>query len=65
VVAWVAIIAVLAAVLLIAWARVEVHGTGDIEAVLEETPVPNHRSTEEREIDNAVTTGRFATGFSP
>ena len=65
IVAWAGIIAVLAAMLLIAWARVQVHGTADIEAVLDETPVPNHRSWTEREVDRAVTTGRFATGLSP
>ena len=67
VVAVIAIIAILAAILLIAWARIEVHGTGDIEAVLAE-PVEmqtESRSTEEREVDAAVTSSRFATGFSP
>ena len=66
VVAVIAIIAILAAVLLIAWARIEVHGTGDIEAVLAEpvemqTPITTHH---EREVDAAVTSSRFATGFS-
>ena len=67
VVAVIAIIAILAAMLLIAWARIEVHGTGDIEAVLTEEPVEvriDAKSSEEREVDAAVTSSRFATGFS-
>ena len=66
VVAVIAIIAILAAIFLIAWARIEVHGTGDIEAVLTE-PVEvqiNPKSSAEQEVDAAVTSSRFATGFS-
>ena len=74
VVAVLAIIAIIAAMLLIAWARIEVHGTDDIEAALAETPAqgdlpvapkPDLKSDEEREVDAAVTSSRFATGFSP
>lgn len=74
VVAVIAIIAIVAAILLIAWARLAVHGTGDIEAALAETPAegdlpvapkPDLKSDEEREVDAAVTSSRFATGFSP
>ena len=65
VVAWIGVAAVLAAIVLITWARLEVHGTGDIEAVLEERPLPNHRSRAEREVDDAVAASRFATGFTP
>ena len=65
VVAVVAIIAIVAAMLLITWARLEVHGTGDIEAAISEVPHADHRPSEEREVDAAVTTSRFATGFSP
>jgi len=70
VVAIVAIIAIVAAMLLIAWARLEVHGTEDIEAAFAEPvgqgePLPPLKSDSEREVDAAVTTGRFATGFSP
>jgi hypothetical protein len=72
VVAVIAIVAILAAILLIAWARLEVHGTHDIEAALAEPqtegdvlPKPDNRSNEEREVDHAVTSSRFATGFSP
>jgi hypothetical protein len=65
VVAIVAIIAIVAAILLIAWARLEVHGTEDIEAAISDAPTVDYRPAEEREVDAAVTTGRFATGFSP
>jgi hypothetical protein len=60
--------------LLIAWARLEVHGTEDIEAALTEPAVQGDPSAaprrdlkghEEREVDAAVTSSRFATGFSP
>ena len=67
VVAVIAILAIIAAMLVIAWARIEVHGTGDIEAVLAEpVEVQVHTTTsEEREVDAAVTSSRFATGLSP
>jgi hypothetical protein len=66
-VAVLAVIAMVVAVLLIAWARVEVHGTADLEAALAEsapTPAPT-QTVEEREVDEAVTAARFATGLSP
>ena len=65
VVAIVAIIAIVAAMLLIALGRVAVHGTEDIEAAISEAPTVDHRPSEEREVDAAVTSSRFATGFSP
>jgi hypothetical protein len=73
-VAVIAIIAIVAAMLLIAWARLAVHGTDDIEAALAEphaqgdlpvAPKPDLKPDEEREIDAAVTSSRFATGLSP
>jgi hypothetical protein len=67
VVAVIAIIAIIGAMLLIAWARIEVHGTRDIEAALVE-PVEvqiEPRSPAEQELDAAVASSRFATGFSP
>ena len=64
VVAVIALIAIAAAMLLIAWARLEVHGTGDLEAALmEEQAVP--LTIEEAEVDAAVASSRFATGLSP
>ena len=74
VVAWIAVIAIVAAMLLIAWVRLEVHGTDDIEAALATpiaegdlpvAPMPDLRPDDERELDAAVTSSRFATGFSP
>jgi len=73
VVAVIAVIAIVAAMLLIAWARLEVHGTEDLEAALTEpftsdlplAPRPDLKPDEEREVEAAVTSSRFATGFSP
>ena len=73
VVALLAVLAIVLAILLIAWARVEVHGTHDLEAALSEpgaepAPAPPSqpaKTQEEREVDEAVTSSRFATGFSP
>jgi len=73
VVAVIAIIAIIAAILLIAWARVHVHGTDDIEAALSEPPAqgdlpvapkPDLKTDDEREVEAAATSSRFATGFS-
>ncbi len=71
-VAVIAIIAILAAMVLIAWAGLELHGTENLEAALSEPqaqgealPKPDTRPHEEREVDRAVTSSRFATGFSP
>lgn len=73
-IAWIAIIAIVAAMLLIAWARVEIHGTDDLEAALTEpsgqgdlplAPKADLKPDDERELDAAVTSSRFATGFSP
>ena len=68
VVAIVAVVAILLAILLIAWARIEVHGTADLESALtepraEDVPVP--QEPDQRNVDEAVTSSRFATGFSP
>lgn len=66
IVAIVAVIAMIAAVLLITWARVAVHGTADLEATVTEQPVnPKPQDEHEREVDEAVTANRFATGLSP
>ena len=73
-IAWIAIIAIVAAMLLIAWARLEIHGTDDLEAALTEPPAQGDlpvapkadlKPDDERELDAAVTSSRFATGFSP
>jgi hypothetical protein len=58
-VATLAVIAIVAAILLITWARIEVHGTEDIEAALSEDVSLPPRPDEERERDAAVTANRF------
>jgi hypothetical protein len=74
VVAVLAVIAIIAAMLLIGWARLALHGTDDIEEALLEplmteeqmlNPRPDNKLPEEREVESAVTSTRFATGFSP
>ena len=72
-VAILAIVAIVAAMLLIGWVRLAVHGTEDLQDALvkpfvsSEEPVPPSldQAIEEREVDAAVTSSRFATGFSP
>ena len=64
IVAIIAVIAMIAAMLLITWARFEVHGTRDIEAALTEDGPIEAKPEEERELDAAVTSNRFATGVS-
>lgn len=76
VIAWVAVIAVIAAILLISWARVAVHGTGDLEAALSDEPAsPAARATQasaqgdrneqDAQVDDAVAASRWASTFSP
>ena len=68
VVALLAVIAIILAILLIAWARIEVHGTSDLESALTEpghAPKPSGKTREEHAVDEAVTSSRFATGLSP
>jgi hypothetical protein len=73
VVAILAVIAIVAAMLLIGLARVAVHGTEDLQQALADPVVsdlavvpspPDTIPQEEREVDAAVTSSRFATGFS-
>jgi len=76
VVAWAGILAVVVAILLILWARFEVHGTQDLEqALLQDAAAPAtakpkpspgaDKSSRDAKIEEAVATGRWATGFSP
>ena len=66
IVAILAVLAMVFAILLITWARVAVHGTEDLEEALSE-PAPQNdaRPSQQRHVDEAVATSRFATGFSP
>jgi hypothetical protein len=65
IVAVLAVLAIIAAILLITWARFEVHGSGDIQAALDEEAPSVQKPAEERELDEHVTANRFATGLSP
>jgi hypothetical protein len=65
VVAILAVLAIVAAIVLITWARFEVHGTRDLEAALTEDAPIELQSDEQRELDAAVTSNRFAAGVSP
>ncbi|HEX9184663.1 MAG TPA: hypothetical protein VF876_15510 [Burkholderiales bacterium] len=75
-VAWVAVIAIVAAIFAIAWARVAVHGTSDLEAALSDEPASQaeqtapasaqrDRSVQDEQVDDAVAASRWATAFSP
>lgn len=75
-VAWTGILAILAAILLISWARIEVHGTGDLEAALSAGDAEaaharrnlspeRDRTPHEKAVDKAIAAGRWAAGFSP
>ena len=67
IVAWIGVAAIVAAILVIVWARVEVIGTRDIEAALSGEPAEHHNGDAPvpREVDSAVAAGRWATGLSP
>jgi hypothetical protein len=69
VVAWLAVAAIVIASLLIAWARFEVHGTGDLVAALNEepeahaTPRGDTAAQDAQAVDDAVAAGRWASTF--
>lgn len=73
VVGWVGLLAIVITIALLLWVRLAVVGTQDIEEVFAETPEaagPDQHAGEkqvppDREIDEAVTSSRWATGFSP
>jgi hypothetical protein len=70
VIAWIAVAAIVCACVLIAWARIEVHGTGDLEAALAEESDAHEspqgdRTGHEAQVDDAVTANRWASTFSP
>lgn len=77
-VAWAGILAVAFAILLILWARFEVHGTRDLEEALSRDapargiakpkpkPSPDaDKASHESKVEEAVAAGRWVTGFSP
>ena len=64
IVALIAVVAIVAAIVLITWARFALHGTDDIEAALTDGPLAP-APDEQRELDAAVTSNRFAGGVSP
>ncbi len=75
IVAWTGILAMIAAILLILWARFEIHGTQDLEDALSQDataapaakpkPSPAADRSHDSRVEEAVAAGRWATGFSP
>jgi hypothetical protein len=76
VIAWIAVLAIVAAILVISWARIAVHGTGDLEAALSDEPATpaeraapasaqGDRKAQDEQVDDAVAASRWATAFSP
>jgi hypothetical protein len=76
VIAWVAVVAIIAAIVLISWARVAVHGTGDLEAALSDEPAAaagqatqasaqGDRTEQDALVEDAVAASRWASAFSP
>jgi hypothetical protein len=76
IVAWAGILAVAVAIVLILWARYEVHGTQDLEDALSQDAAPGSaaklepspagdKASHETKVEAAVAAGRWATGFSP
>lgn len=75
VIAWVGILAIVVAILLILWARFEVHGTQDLEEALTQDaapapavkpkPSPEADKSHGSRVEEAVAAGRWAAGFSP
>jgi hypothetical protein len=76
IIAWTGILAVVVAIVLILWARFEVHGTQDLEQALSQDaaapatakPKPSpeaDKSSHDAKVEEAVAAGRWAGGFSP
>ena len=62
-----AVVAILLAILLIGWARVEVHGTEDLAALVDEEAgyvVLNPARPNADAAENEAASSRWATGFS-
>jgi hypothetical protein len=58
-----AVVAILLAILLIAWARVEVHGTDDLASLVDEE-APHSAPSTAGAAENEAASSRWATGFS-
>ena len=59
-----AVVAIVLAILLIGWARVEIHGTGDLATLVEDPPAPHSAISNDRAAENEAASSRWATGFS-
>jgi hypothetical protein len=59
-----AVLAILVAILLITWARVEVHGTADLEALVEQDAASRSAMSNTGAAENEAASSRWATGFS-
>lgn len=59
-----AVLAMLLAIFLIAWARVEVHGTEDLEALMDDRVAPHSTMSNGGAAENQAASSRWATGFS-
>jgi hypothetical protein len=59
-----AIVAILVAILVIAWARVEVHGTEDLAVLVEEEAPVRPAPPSTPAAENEAASSRWATGFS-
>jgi hypothetical protein len=60
----IAVAAILIAMLLIAWARIEVHGTDDLAALVDEDVPPRSTMSNAGAAENEAASSRWATGFS-
>lgn len=70
IVGWIGLVAIAATIVLLIWARVAVIGTGDIEEALVAPPQQESGGAAQQpvpaqDVDGAVTSSRWATGFSP
>jgi hypothetical protein len=59
-----AVVAILLAIQLIGWARVEIHGTDDLATLVEDPPAPYSTMSNSDAAENEAASSRWATGFS-
>jgi hypothetical protein len=60
----VAVLAIVAAMLLIAWARVAVHGIDDLASLVEDDAAPHSTMSNTGAAEDEAASSRWATGFS-